>query len=139
LENSTAFEQAEGIVPLLTQLLPKEVSQELSALLWAVVHDSLNRTTGRGLSYSVTRAGKGWSQIMFAYHVQHEHMAADEFDNSLPLVMRKLNGIFVSRQYFPIFGFHQFVLRHGSRPYKFIDSIGEALTDSRAAYKILDG
>ena len=41
------FEQAEGIVPLPTQLLPKEVSQELSALLWAVVHANLNRTGGR--------------------------------------------------------------------------------------------
>ena len=40
------FEQAEGIVPLPTQLLPKEVSRELSALLWAVVHASLNRTGG---------------------------------------------------------------------------------------------
>ena len=41
------FEQAEGIVPLPTQLLPKEVSQELSALLWAVVHANLNTTGGR--------------------------------------------------------------------------------------------
>jgi len=41
------FEQAEGIVPLPTRLLPKEVSQELSALLWAVVHANLNRTGGR--------------------------------------------------------------------------------------------
>ncbi len=43
------FEQAEGIVPLPTQLLPKEVSQELSALLWAVVHASLNRSAARDL------------------------------------------------------------------------------------------
>jgi hypothetical protein len=95
---------------------------------------------GRHIGRSAT-VGEDWTQVIFDYHVQHEHMAADEFDNSLQRVTEKLKGIFVSRQYFLIFCFHQFVIRHGSRPYKLIDSIEEALTDSRAAYnyKILDG
>ncbi len=136
---SLTFEQAEGIDPLPTQLQPKRISQELTAVLWAAVYASLTRTIRRDdLGFSVATIGPEWSKIMFDYHVFHEHMAADDYNNDAGRLIQTAKGIMYSGQYFRIFGFIQFVLRHENRPPQFTEAIEGALKLARAGYRIVD-
>jgi hypothetical protein len=78
------FEQAEGFEALPAQLRTKEISNELSARLWAIVYDSMLTGVRRDdIAFSDPRLGQDWSQILFDYHVYREHRAADEYNNDL--------------------------------------------------------
>jgi AbiJ N-terminal domain 4 len=126
------FEQAEGVEPLPSQLRPKEISQELSALLWAMVYDSIVKTSDR------RSLGINWSQLLFDYHVSREHRPADEYTNDGIPAIQKLKGIMLSRNYVQVFGFLQFVIRHRECPLGFQERLNFTLTEGRAAYRILD-
>jgi hypothetical protein len=65
------FEQAEGVDPSPAQLPPKEIFQQLAAALWAVVYESVMKTTSYDGFHS--RLGCDWTEIRYDYHVYHEH------------------------------------------------------------------
>jgi hypothetical protein len=74
------FEQAEGAAPLPAQLKLKELSDELRALLWRVVHDSLvtaRQSTFEGGGPYLTRP---WSEILRDMHTYRDHQPTDEFN-----------------------------------------------------------
>ena len=120
------FEQAEGVEPLPMQLRPKEISQELSALLWAMVYDSIRKD----LQSSVF-LGRSWNQILFDYHVYRDHQPADEYANDVGRAIQKVKGLMISRNYVLIFGFLQFVLRHQGLPYNFQERLELTLKNRR--------
>jgi hypothetical protein len=127
------FEQAEGFEPLPAQLQPKELSEELRALLWRVVHENMASDMRRG------EFGGHWTSIFYDKHTLRDHLMADEFENDADALMAPVKQLFVSGNYVHIFGFLQFVLRHRSCPYRFPETIAHTLRYGRAAYRVLDG
>ncbi len=127
------FEQAEGFEPLPAQLRLKEISKELSALLWAIVYHS----TRVGLEQYIL--APNWTTILFDYHVTRRYKAADEYYNDTRLLDPLLKSTLLSEDYIRVFGFLQFVLRHRSRPLGLAEKLDAVLVATRAAYRILDG
>jgi hypothetical protein len=134
------FEQAEGVDALPTQILPKEVTRELRAVLWAAVFASISKGVRHdNLGYSYARLGSEWSQILYDYHVFREHLPADDYNNDAKFLIPKIKELMLAGQYFRIFGFLQFVLRHQNRPHLFREEVETALSTARSAYKIVGG
>jgi hypothetical protein len=132
------FEQAEGAEPLPTQLRTKEISQELRALLWEVVYNSIlqsRRADSMGGPASLTEP---WDRIFREKHVFRDHKPADEFRNRADHLVAELKTIFFYSEYFQVLGFVQWVLRQSNRPYDLDQQVDVALRRSRAAYPVLD-
>ena len=62
------FEQVEGAQSLPSQLQPKQISSELRALLWEVLHKSMRRGIIAGI-----RARNPWEGILYNIHVYRNH------------------------------------------------------------------
>ena len=104
------FEQAEGVEPLPTQLQPKELSKQLRAIVWLLVYESLKADTRRDLMGDVPPYfGDNWGNILYAHHVMHEHLMADDFENNASGLTEKLKILFLKGDYVTVFGFLQFV------------------------------
>ena len=125
------FEQAEGVEPLPAQLLPKELSQELRALLWALVYEGLRQDLRYG------DVAGSWRSILYAYHVTREHLPVDEFIDDFQYLTNKLKVMFMRSDYVRIFGFLQYVIRHESQPHNFDGDLDFLLEKGRAGYRVL--
>lgn len=60
-----------NVDPSPAQLPPKEIFQQLAAVLWAVVYESVMKTISYDGFHS--RLGCDWTEIMYDYHVYHEY------------------------------------------------------------------
>lgn len=133
-----SFSQAEGRVPLPSQLAFREVSPELVAKLWAAIHGNLEKTQ-RFNSMGQNTIGSFWEQVLWSWHVEFQYQFADEYDTSFRHWEKRLKLIFASRDYLQIFDFVQFVARFSSTTSDLYRRISEAFTSSRAAYTLIDG
>jgi hypothetical protein len=131
------FEQAEGAEPLPAQLKLKEVSQELRALLWAVFLNVL-RETSVGDTFDQLDVQEPFLSLLRDWHVKRCFKAADEFTSSFEYWLEELKGVFMEGDYLKIFGFVQWALRHGDKPYRLEIEVDDALRESRAAYALFD-
>jgi hypothetical protein len=130
------FEQAEGAEALPAQLKPKEISPRLRALLWEAIYLSLERS-----HISVHRGSEflePWANIFYVLHVDREHGMVDEFQNDFHRLAQKTKTTIATGNYVQVFGWIQYVLRHGA-PGDFAERIQDALTGARAAYRVVDG
>ncbi len=137
LRKALTFAQAEGVAPLPTQLCLGEVSQELRALLWGTVYDSMIPET-EGSRYSRDlRFNGSWLKILREKHVARDHKMADEFQNIAPLLIDDIKRVFTNGDYVAIFDLLQWLLRRSDCPVR-RRSIQKNLEDSRAAYRLLN-
>jgi hypothetical protein len=106
------FSQAEGIVPLPSQLQLGEISVELRSVLCANLVERLRETSYRHprMRPSV-RLGGSWSDIMYDAHVLLYHKPADEFDSALDHILDIYKDLILSGTFNEIFDFIQFVMR----------------------------
>ena len=133
------FEQAEGTEPLPSQLELKEVSAELRARLWRIFHQWLSLMTVSDSIVPGHRYLEGpFVQLLYDWHVTRCFKTADEFSNSSGHWTGELKSIFMAGDYVTIFGFVQWVLRHGAKPYRLEIEIEDALRASQAAYAVFD-
>jgi hypothetical protein len=95
------FEQAEGAEPLPGQLLPKELSRQLRALLWMVVHETLMSDVERS-DYGQPFFGQAWQQIFYDFHVMHDHKLADEFSNAAKFLIEAVKVKFTAGSYIQV-------------------------------------
>ncbi|WP_136659873.1 hypothetical protein [Nitratireductor sp. XY-223] len=133
------FEQAEGAAPLPTQLKPKEITQELRAVLWRTVHVSLKscRVSPRPGGYVYTLKDP-WRRILLALHIYRDYRMDDDFVEDADEQIKSVRAIFEQGDYLAIFGWLQEVLRRDP-PHRFPESIIRALTYSRAPYRVIAG
>jgi hypothetical protein len=134
------FEQAEGAEPLPSPLALKEVSNELRAKLWMVVRGSMMRDRQEqdmGLS-PATISGK-WLSVLVSWFVDRQHRMIDEFNHKFAAQEGHVKDILAKGDYLQIFGFLQFVMRHQNAPYQFAEHVHWALSESRAAYGVVNG
>jgi hypothetical protein len=131
------FEQAEGREPLPSQLELKEISQQLRATLWNVIHTHLDQATDYK-SMGGPYLGSPWEGIFRYMHVHRDHAMADEFRNDANQLTSKVKKIFEEGDYIAIFGWLQYVLRLRTCPGELAEKIETVLRRGRAAYRVLD-
>jgi AbiJ N-terminal domain 4 len=129
------FAQAEGAAPLPAQLKLKELSKELRALLWNVVHDQI-RAASRHHDYVGYVIEEPWAGVLRGAHVYH-HRMVDEFTAELGHHLEELKRLFEKGDYVAVLDWVQWVIRYG-RPYRFALQINDALERGRAAYRVVD-
>lgn len=128
------FEQAEGIEPLPTQLALREIPQKLRAVLWAMVHGSLNACTDK---YHISVVSP-WRDILYAKHVMRDHRMADEFSPQLDRVIDDLKPTFQRGTYSDVLGLLQWLLRRPNCPLN-RKVIAHSLEECRTAYRLVEG
>lgn len=134
------FAQAEGVEPLPQQLKLREVSQECSAALWAIVHDSFQKdhySDGMGYGGGSYLTG-AWRTIMEVWHVTREHKYVDEFNIDYAQRQSHLKAIITSKDYLIVFEFIQFLIQRPDCPYRLAAGLGIVLERTRSAYRIVD-
>lgn len=129
------FAQAEGVEPLPEQLKLKEISEKLRAVLWSIVHDSMEKS----LEYSMSGTPyikEPWLTVLRRKHVLIDHRMSDEFTNKFASLKNEIKSVFMG-DYVSVFGFIEWLLR---QPEDTIDwrHIETSLVHCRAAYRLLD-
>lgn len=133
------FAQAEGLEPLPKQLELREISQECSAAIWAVVHSSFQEcayhdSTGYGAG---ARLLDPWKNVLYVWHVRYEHKFADEYSTDFDSRLKALKAIITSKDYAVVFKFIQFLIQdHSFRRLR--ESLEIVLRQTRSAYRIVD-
>lgn len=133
------FAQAEGFEPLPSQLALGEISQELRALLWACVYDSLEKQ----VKYSDSFVDGGpyiegtWLVVLRRKHIFRDHRMADDFKNDYEELRDELKRVFADEPYHKVLDLVQWLLQQSERV---VDArlIRAVLAKSRAAYRLLD-
>jgi hypothetical protein len=131
------FEQAEGLVPLPSQLKRGEVSQEFRAVLWAELHHRLQaaRQAFAGDFY----VEDPWDNILQDEHVLRRHLPIDEFSNLYSEVVAYVKALIFNSIWSHLLGWLEFVLKHPSCPDDFAESVAQLMAYSRLAYTVYDG
>jgi hypothetical protein len=132
------FEQVEGVEPLPTQLQTKQLSQQLRALFWRVVHRNLEGSAEHEEYRERRYFSKDWETIFYDNHTLREHRMADEFVNDADTLIMRVKQTFERGSYVEVFGFLQYVLRHRDCPYGFPEAVDSMLVRGGAAYRVLD-
>ena len=136
---TVTFEQAEGAEPLPVQLQLKEVSPELRARLWAVLHDQLRKATaGDHMGYAEPWIDGGWREILRGRHVFRLHRPVDEFDKRAATQIAEVKMILMRGDYVAIYGFLTWVIRHQECPSHVLPQLQSALSKSHAAWRITE-
>jgi hypothetical protein len=133
-----SFEQAEGAAPLPSQLKLKEISQELRARLWRVIHTRLEEATEYPTMGGDFYLRQPWEGIFRYMHVHRDHRMVDEFRNDASNLTGGVKQIFEKGDYVAIFGWLQYVLRLNTCPSQLAGEIEKELQRGRAAYRVLD-
>src|SRR5262249_49666020 len=90
------FAQAEGLGELPGQLERTEVSDELRAVLWDLIH-TLIRKSVRSETWAY--AADPWAKILQQVHVYLDHKPADEFSTKPADVIANVKPVFMSSTY----------------------------------------
>jgi hypothetical protein len=131
------FEQREGAAELPRQLKPKEVSQELRALLWRMFDGWIKpqyASTGGFDPWLDDR----WRAVFHDLWSLRDHEVA-EFENSYKLHVGRLRKVIADGTYVELFGLLEWMMRHGGGPPQFNRNIAFALERSRSAYRVVGG
>lgn len=131
------FAQAEGAEPLPSQLVLKEMSTELRAILWKIIYDSFEACE-KSDSFGYSHAGEPWLSILRAKHVYRDHKPADTFDTQAKGLIKGLKSIFMDGTYVEVFDFLEWLLTNFQRPVIKPQTLQWALTHCRAAYRVVD-
>lgn len=127
--HNLTFAQAEGAEPLPSQLKPKELSAELLARLWDVVHRSL---------FQHGSPGEPWQSIFKREWIGRRHKFIDEFPHNYGMLFADIKRIFSSNDYIEIFDWIQWIIRDRQVPPSFVRGIETALIECRAGYRLVD-
>lgn len=131
-----SFEQAEGAAPLPSQLQLGELSKELRARLWAVIHESLKGDCNNHMGYAYV--GGRWGQILDDHAVVRLHEMIDEVQSDPRMIVPRLSAMFKTGTYTDVLGFVQFVLRHHQCPPGLGRAVGLTLQHCHAAYRLVE-
>ena len=137
LRKGLTFSQAEGLEPLPRQLALTEISQELRAKLWAIVHLSLENAREHSSITGGSYFSKRWRDILWRMHVMRDHRMVDEFKNDCHSHVKALKVVFATGAYHEVFSLVQWLLQQPERPIH-ADVVRRVLADTRAAYRLLD-
>ena len=136
---SLSFEQAEGRAPLPTQLKRGEISPEFRALLWAEIHQRLEKHQIRGMAGGNWTVGVPWEIILRDEWVEREHKAIDEFPERYPNIVALVKAVVLGATWHNMLGWLEYVLKHPGCPSDFPNFVDATLKRCRMAYGVFDG
>lgn len=132
------FAQSEGREALPRQLERTEISNQLSSLLWAVTHDSLDRALDYGTGvYAFLRLNSPWKEILRQWWVVRKFRNVDEFPDADDIKELVKNEV-TSKDYVKVYDFLQFVIRSPNCPANFEATISAVLERAHAPYRIIN-
>jgi hypothetical protein len=126
------FEQAEGVEPLPRQMQPRELSQELRAVLWAHIYESMLCDQVLIDDY----IDPEWQNILYNAWIVWDREPADEYRGKD--LVAYVKTIIMKQTYVRVLGFIQIVLRHSSCPPGLSNAVNQVLEQCRSAYRVLD-
>lgn len=133
------FAQAEGVAALPTQLKTKEISKELRAYLWAIVHESIEKAVRSEPAFGTRYLGEPWLTILRNKHLFYDHEMIDEFSYDVRDLLGEVKQIYSNGSYVDVFDFTQWLIQQENCPYGLAKGVAAALRSARAAYTIYDG
>ena len=131
------FAQAEGVEPLPRQLALKELSPQLRARLWCIIHESMNQGTSYPSMGGDGYYSEAWRNILYRKHVVRDHRMADEFRNNAEERSKALKAIFNDGDYVAVLGLVEWLLCQQERPIR-ARQVQHTFETCRAAYRLLD-
>lgn len=131
---SLTFQQAEGLVPLPSQLKVGEITKTLRARLWAAFFNLIHRHKHE---YS-DRIRRPLDHFVTRHLVEVRGIMADEIDYRTWAVESEFKPIFQEEGYGNLLGTVEWFLREMREPL-FLREVQRALAAERAAYRVLDG
>ncbi len=132
------FAQAEGIEPLPRQLQPKEISQQLRALLWAVIYDEI-RGCVRSDAFSSNILTGRWLAISKRHFLFHKLGMVDEFNSSATQFIQEIKTVIRHGDFSELLGLVQFIIRCRECSQELKIAINRTLEFCRSAYRVYDG
>jgi len=132
------FSQREGVAELPKPLQLGELSQEVRALMWAVIYDSLKNAVKQPYGGGFPWFDFPWGAILEARHVLKLHKAADEYSSQCHHHIEPLKELFFNGTYTAVFEFLEFVFENRICPAGLPQAISAALKRGRAAYTVVD-
>jgi hypothetical protein len=132
-----SFAQAEGVEPLPQQLKLKEVSKQLCAELWSIIHLSLMQERAVIHGHWGFEPNGLWLTVLYRKHVERDHLMSDEFTNDFNFLVGQLKRIFTSQNYVTVFDFLTWLLEQPENQIP-ANRVRQALEASRAAYRLLE-
>jgi hypothetical protein len=126
------FAQREGVSPIPDVLKPKELSQQLRAMLWAPILDDFKSEIGGEYVFG------HWHEILHDYHVEVLAQMPESYSQREATHRYWMGQIFKSGTYVQVLDFTEFLLRHPKFPAKLRTGIVRALVVSRSAYRVVD-
>jgi len=138
LRETMTFAQSEGAESLPRQLERKEISDQLSSLLWVIIHDSLDKALDYGTGvYAFLRLNSPWKEILRQWWVLRKFRNVDEFPDADDIKALVKNEV-TSRDYIKVYDFLQFVIRSPTCPASLESTISAVLERSHAPYRIIN-
>jgi hypothetical protein len=121
------FEEAEGLVPMPSQLQTGEISQKFRAIVWSFFYDQL-----RDGLYP-------WADILVDAWVLRYHLPADDFSKSIGHVSSWLKNKILNETWSDTLGMLEFILRHPRTPDRTSGVVSGIMVQCGLAYRVVDG
>lgn len=131
------FAEREGVKALPRQLELREVSQEVRARVWTIIHESIEANTKYDALEHVTRVFV-WETILKSTWIRLDHNFSDEFS----VKPREIVQYAKSKMLLPyaeFLEFLEFVAQHKSCPRWLVGQLNTQFESCGFAYRIIDG
>ncbi|KQQ73647.1 hypothetical protein ASF70_07495 [Rhizobium sp. Leaf321] len=130
-----SFEQAEGIVPLPSQLALKTTTRVLRARLWAAILSRVEADQRKGnLSISL---GSKWEAIFRDYVVRRLGAFSDQANSTKDQLIATIRPSFEKDDYVAVLGTTEWLVRSAGDQF-FNNQVRHVLEDERSAYRLVD-
>lgn len=136
--SSMTFEEAEGAAAPPSQLRTKELSQELRAVLWAVIYEMIPKVDAGSVTVR-WEVGEPWDSLLRRHHVMRLHRPADEYNANYQVNIDFLKSTIMQGNYVQVFGLMQWILREDETPAGLSAAVDKVLVFARAAYRVIGG
>jgi hypothetical protein len=129
-----SFGQRIGVEDLPQQLKRDEISAELSSLLWAITHDSIE--DHRESDYGYSGIKEPWHSILKSYFILKTHGDLDNFSKDPRWLLNFVKSHIFRTDYLKTLNFIDFVISSKRCPRAYRDAVASALEYTHAAYRV---
>ena len=126
-----SFSQAQGYEELPGPLKLEELTREARTHIWNALYDSISSSVEFGRT-----VGGVWIEILYAKHIFHGNLPADQWTNQVDFHMVSLRDSIYRLPFNKVFDVIQFILRHPQCPRELINRLKAAFAYCGLAYTI---
>ena len=134
--DSLTFSQRHGLAPLPSQLRANELSNELRAKVWALVHAFLETGKTPG-ARAYLLVGKP-AAVMQGWWVFGEHRPIDEWSKLFPTQVKNIKEILYGPKYNKVLDFLEYLLKSEDVPSSSKVCIAKTFEDCRSSWRVIE-